>query len=323
MFPLQRPLSSLLLLLFTALSSLPAGAEIAVVLNSGEGTISLVDTVTYKETTRFPIGKEPHHLMATPDDKELIVANAAGNDMVFLNPVTGEILRRLPRISDPYQIGYSLDKKWFVSASNRLDRVDIYHAADFKLAKRIALPKVPSHIAFNDDSTLTFITLQESDEVAAISLKTHEVVWVHKVGRQPAGIWMTADNKHLLVGITGEDYVEVIDWRKPATVKKIKTGKGAHNFLAMGDARRVLLTNRVENTVSIIDMQTLEVLENFRVPGGPDDMELTADRKELWVTSRWLKQVTVIDMDTKKIKHSIPVGKSPHGLYIHSHAPRR
>ena len=52
-------------------------AEVAVVLNSGEGTISLIDTVLMKETKRLPIGKEPHHLMATPDDKFLIVANAA------------------------------------------------------------------------------------------------------------------------------------------------------------------------------------------------------------------------------------------------------
>jgi YVTN family beta-propeller protein len=129
MHSLRHSVTFLLLLFITNLGCLPASAETAVILNSGDGSISLVDTVTYKETTRFPVGKEPHHLMATPDDKELIVANAAGNDLVFISPHSGEILRRLPRISDPYQIGYSPDKKWFASASNRLDRVDIYHAA--------------------------------------------------------------------------------------------------------------------------------------------------------------------------------------------------
>ena len=160
---LYRPVSILFFAFTAGLVCLPASAETAVILNSGDGSISLVDTLSYKETARFPIGKEPHHLMATPDDKELIVANAASNDLAFISPVTGEILRRLPRISDPYQIAYSPDKKWFASASNRLDRVDIYHAADFTLAKRIALPKVPSHIAFNRDSSLVFFTLQESD----------------------------------------------------------------------------------------------------------------------------------------------------------------
>jgi YVTN family beta-propeller protein len=52
-------------------------------------------------------------------------------------------------------------------------------------------------------------------------------------------------------------------------------------------------------------------------------MELTRDGKELWVTSRWIKQVQVVDMTTKKIKHSIPVGRSPHGIYFPTHAPRQ
>ena len=94
-----------------------ARAEVAIVLNSGEGTISLIDKATMLETKRFPVGKEPHHLMATPDDQFLIVANAASNELVFLDPSTGEIRRRLDKISDPYQIGFSPDKKWFVSVS--------------------------------------------------------------------------------------------------------------------------------------------------------------------------------------------------------------
>jgi DNA-binding beta-propeller fold protein YncE len=36
---------------------------------------------------------------------------------------------------------------------------------------------------------------------------------------------MTPDDKYLLVGIMGADYVEVIDWRTQKTVKRIKTGQ--------------------------------------------------------------------------------------------------
>ena len=82
------------------------------------------------------------------------------------------------------------------------------------------------------------------------------------------------------------------------------------------------VTNRVANTISMIDQQTLTVVDTFAAPGGPDCMEITRDGKELWVTSRWERQVTVIDMATRKVKQIIPVGRSPHGLYIHEHAAR-
>lgn len=91
----------------------------------------------------------------------------------------------------------------------------------------------------------------------------------------------------------------------------------------MGDGKHVFLSNRVANTISIIDMPTLKIVETFPVPNGPDDMELRKDGTELWVTTRWINRVSVIDMKTKQVKHSIRVGRSPHGLYFHTHAPRQ
>lgn len=298
-------------------------AEMAVVLNSGEGTVSLIDKIAMAEVKRVPVGKEPHHLMATPDDQFLIVANAASNDLVFLDPQSGEIRQRLNNISDPYQIGFSPDKKWFVSISLRLDRVDIYHAKDFSLAKRIPLGKTPSHVAFSADSALAFVTLQDSNELAAVDLGTQTLKWRMPVGNMPAGIWMTPDDKYALVGMTGEDYVAAVDWRTQKIIKKIVTGKGAHNFLARGDGKHVFVSNRVSNTVNVIDQSTLSVVDTIAVPGGPDCMELTRDGRKLWVTSRWIKKVTVVDLASKQIIKQIPVGKSPHGIYFFSHALRK
>jgi sugar lactone lactonase YvrE len=106
-------------------------------------------------------------------------------------------------------------------------------------------------------------------------------------------------------------------------VKRVVTGLGAHNFAARGDGRHVFLSNRMANTISMIDQQTLEVKETFSVPGGPDCMEITKDGKQLWTTTRWIRMLTVVDLETKKVLHQIPVGKSPHGLYFQSHAPRQ
>lgn len=301
-----------------------AQANVVVVLNSRDATISLLDQATYQELKVIPIGKEPHHLMATPDNKSLIVASAIGNELVFLDPKTGEIQRRVAGIVDPYQIGFSPDQKWFIANALRLDRVDIYSydGKDLKLAKRLPLPKLPSHVAFSADSSTAFITQQGSDQVSAIDLATQKIKWTLAVGKLPAGITVTPDDKYLLVGIMGSDYVEVIDWRAKRSVKIIKTGEGAHNFRSLGDKRYVFVSNRVSNTINIIDQQTLENVGTIKVPGGPDCMELTDDGKTLWVTLRWIKQVAVIDVASRKVIKMIPVGRSPHGVYFMNHAPR-
>ena len=295
----------------------------AIVLNSGEASVSLIDMDKRAVYKTFPIGKEPHHLMITPDQKSVLVANAAGDDVVFLDPKTGDIQSRLPNIVDPYHIGYSPNKKWFVAAGNRLDRVDIYAAKnqELKLVKIVKAAKTPSHIAFTNDSKLTFVTLQDSNELIAIDLASQEIVWRMPIGKMPAGVWMTPGDKHLLIGLTGSDIVQVVDWKQQKIIKEIKTGKGAHNFRPLGDKRHIFLTNRVDSTISIIDMEKLEKVADIKgLPSGPDCMDITADGKELWVTFRFAKKVGIIDIASRKLVTTIPVGKSPHGIFFHSSA---
>ena len=296
----------------------PAHGNVVVVLNSRDATVQLLDQGSYKSLQTFAVGKEPHHLMSTPDNKSLIVASSAANELVFLDPKSGQVQRHIKDILDPYQIGFTPDQKWFVATSLRLDRVDLYkyNGKDFALSKRLTMPKLPSHIAFNANSTLAFITQQGSDQVSAIDLATQTIKWTIPVGKLPAGITMTPDDKYLLVGIMGSDYVEVIDWRTQKTVKRIKAGAGTHNFRAQGDSRYTYVSNRVSNSINIIDQKTLENVGQINVPGGPDCMEITADGKTMWVTLRWIKKVAVIDLASRKVVKYIPVGRSPHGVFF-------
>jgi len=308
----------------TLLANTSALAENVIVLNSADASVSLIDQASQKVIDTFPVGKEPHHLMATPDNQFLIVANSVGNNLVFLDPKTGKAQRWVPDIEDPYQLGFSYDRKWFVTNGLRLDRVDIYHydGKNVALAKRVPLAKMPSHMIFSADNKIVFITLQESGEVAAIDLATQTVLWKMPVGKAPAGLWLTPGDRYLLIGMTGADYVAVIDWRARKIVKTIHTDSGAHNFRSLADGQHVLVTNRVGNTISILDQNTLTNVGTITgLLPGPDDMELTPDRRFLWVTFRFTRFVGVIDMKTLKLVNTIKVGKSPHGIYFYNRAP--
>src|SRR5689334_1726332 len=124
-----------LLLSFLCLALLAgaARANVVVVLNSRDATVKLLNQQTFAEVSTFAVGKEPHHLMATPDNKSVIVASSVGNELIFLDPITGQLQRKLKDVLDPYQIGFSPDQKWFVSTALRLDRVDIYQYVGGKL----------------------------------------------------------------------------------------------------------------------------------------------------------------------------------------------
>lgn len=291
-------------------------AESVVVLNSEDASYSIVDRATRTEMTRLPLGREPHHLAVTPDGKEVLLASTVTNDLVAIDTTNGLQRRVVRDIVDPYQLGFSADGKWFVTAAYRLDHIDIYHADGFRLAGRIFMDGLPSHLAFDAESRSVFVTLQQSNRIVAFDLATQSIKWVAEIGKAPAGVIMLPDNKRLLVALTGEDAVVTVDPKDGAVLGRLQTGKGAHQFFPKGDGRHWFLSNRIEGTVSLIDTRDMRVAGSIRVPGGPDCMDITADGKELWITQRFLRRVAVVDLAQMKVMASVPVGKSPHGLYI-------
>jgi YVTN family beta-propeller protein len=314
-----------------ALAAAPAKARPIFVLNSLDASISVIDPRTFTELRRVPTGKEPHHLYLTPDDKSLMVANAQADSLTLIDPVSGEVQRTISGIADPYHLRFSPDMRWFVTASNRLDRIDVYRwlpadaAQPLKLAARVAASKTPSHLMIDSRSTTVYASLQDSNELIAIDLASQAPRWKIAVGKMPADLFLSGDDRTLLVALTGDEFVEAYDvsGAAPRLLKRIRTAAGAHAFRARGDGRRVLVSNRVANTISLIDLASLEVVESYPAPGGPDCMDLLADGKTLLTTSRWSRKLTVIDTEKKAVVRQVAVGRSPHGVWTLDHAPRR
>jgi len=300
------------------------------VLNSLDADVSVIDPKSFKQIKRIPTGKEPHHLYLTPDDRSMVVANALSDSLTFLDPVSAEVQRVVPGITDPYQLRFSPDMKWFVTAGNRLDHVAVYRwlpdnvERPLQLVKRIPAPKTPSHLNIDSRSTVVYASLQDSDELMAIDLATQAMRWKVPVGKMPADVFLTPDDRTLLVALTGDRFVEAYDVSGPTPrlIKRLATGKGAHSFRALGDHRHVLVSNRAANSISVIDAQLLTVDQTFPAPGGPDDMEVLPDGKTLLVTSRWARKLTMIDLQTHELVKQVTVGRSPHGVWTLDHMPR-
>lgn len=292
-----------------------ARATTAVVLNSDDDTLSVIDGDTDREVSRTHIGRGPHHLIETPDGRTLVIAMSGSNELVLIDRATGVEQKRVTA-SDPYQIGFSPDAKWLVAASIRLDRIDIYDGTTFQLVHRLPAATMPSHIAFSPDSKTVFVTLQGSNSLISIDLASGNVNWTAPVGRTPAGV-ITRPGGTLLVGVMGADYVAEVDPANGAVIRKVTTGNGAHNFLAAPDGRTLYVTNRVAGTISVLDAATLAVQHTLQAPGGPDDMAMSPDGQELWATGRWHAWVDVINLASGTLKATVPVGRSPHGIFVY------
>jgi hypothetical protein len=110
-----------------------------------------------------------------------------------------------------------------------------------KLVKRIEAPKTPSHLSIDSKSTVVYASLQDSDELLAIDLATQAPRWKIKTGKMPADLYLTPDDRTLLVGLTGDRFVEAYDVSvsPPKLVKRIAPAKGRTPSARWATAARV------------------------------------------------------------------------------------
>lgn len=293
----------------------PSAADIVYVLNSGDSSIQVLDATTREELRRIPALREVHHLVMSPDGRDLLIADSGANEILFVDPATGDVRRR-ERISNPYHLAFSPEGRYLVVCSLRRNQVDIYEARDLTLLGRLRMPEKPSHMAFRPDEKVVYVTLQGSGTIGAINLETREAMWEAPVGREPAGIiWHRGK---LIVGVMGADYFAVMNPETKEVERQIPIGRGAHTIFVQPDGKALWATSRVQSRLAEIDPTTLDVRRVIDIPGGPDCIAFDPDGK-LWVSLRWAGRIARVDPRTGEYE-TIRVGRSPHGIFVQ---PRR
>lgn len=289
---------------------------IALVINSADASISVIDMHTRQELRREPVLREPHHWTLSPDGAHLLIGDAGGNALFTLDPATGSVLGH-QMCSDPYQLWISPKGRFLVVAALRLDHVDIYDASGRTLLKRIAAASMPSHIAFAPDESMVFVTLQRTGKVMAIDLGRMVPAWVEKSGPTPAGVVWHKDR--LLVAVMGSDHVAEMDAASGRILRRIATGPGTHIIAPAPDGKLIYVGNRVGGTLTALDAATLKPVQTYTLTGGPDCIAFAPDGM-LWITRRFATSVAVLDPASGKYD-LIQTGRSPHGIFLSTILP--
>ncbi len=296
-------------------ASAASAPPLAMVMNSGEASVAVIDMTTRKVLRSLPTLREPSHWALSPDRSKLYIADAAGNALFIVDPVTAEPIGH-KAIADPYQIGYTPDQRYLVVNALRIDYVDVYNAADLSLTKRFRLGSMPSHLDFSPDSRWSFNSMQGSDTLVSLDLTTMTPRWTAKIGKTPAGVLWHRDR--VLACVMGADHIAELDPATGDILRRIKTGGiGPHNLFLSPDKATLYVSNRVGGSLAALDPASMEVRRVYPfAAAGPDDIGIAPDGK-LWIALRFKEQVAVLD-PVSGAAETITVGRSPHGIFLNT-----
>jgi YVTN family beta-propeller protein len=156
-------------------------------------TTTAIDAATGKpiKTLAHPAGTRPCMLTVAPDRK-VWVQECDGNANVVLDPVSLEILKRIPSGKGPVVAAFSADGKYGFIGHSSDTIVQVVDAKTFTEVKRVEVGTNPDKVASHPNGKWLYAELNKEGAVAVIDTSTWTVVERIPIGTNPSGIFTRA-----------------------------------------------------------------------------------------------------------------------------------
>lgn len=205
----------------------------ALVTNSEDNNVSLIDLASSSVLGTAPTGEGPHGLRVSPGGTEAYVANAGDGTVSVIDLKTNSEVARIPVGKAPVQVGFTPDgTRVFVSLRDD-DKVALIDAKTRKVLDRIAVGDGPIQVHATADARFLLVANQGTED---------------KPG----------------------DTVSVIDIAARQLVNTLKTAPGAHGVTVSSKGDLAFVTNIYDGTLSVIDLSNFSILANVKVGQGPN-----------------------------------------------------
>ena len=225
-------------------------------------------------------------------------------------------------------------------ADEEASTISVIDAASFKMIRSIPVGQGPHNVQVAPDGKLVWVTnngepgkaaekpahegmpksgdggtMAGSGAVWAIDTATDTVVAKVPVGKHPAHVVVTPDDRHAYVANGGENTVSVVDISARRVVETIAVGASPHGMRISPDGKQVWVANLKGGTVSVIDTQTRKQIAQIAVGKGPAQVGFTPDGRLGFVSLSEENRVAVIDPASRKVMRKVSVGTVPIQIY--------
>src|SRR5262249_21437633 len=293
----------------------------------------VIDPTTMKVVNRFRAGSISQHVVPAWDLKTLYVTASAANQLVPIDPKTGEPGAPIP-VTRPYNLYFTPDGTKAVVQEEQNDKIAYYDTATWKEIKSVpATCDGNNHADWSADGTYFLVTCEFSGDLLKVDTASGDVITKIKLakGAMPQDVRLVPDGSKFYVADMMSDGVWIVDGKTMTVMGHIATGKGTHGIYPSRDGTRMYVSNRGrhmgdekrksrpgEGSVSVVDPTTDKVVVTWQIPGGgsPDMGGVSADGTRLWLSGRYDNEVYVYDTTTGEVVARVPTDPSPHGLAV-------
>jgi YVTN family beta-propeller protein len=324
---LRLMLATLVTLCFTVYSAMPVDAATTkvFVVNSGDGTVSLVDLDQMKEIKRFQVGNEPYGIAVSSDGKTVIVGVEGEEKLKFFDTADFTLKGEL-HIGKMFHdhIMLTKDGKHVLVAEYGSDALLAVNPETMKEDYRVSGLSGPHVTKYGPTQKRIYVTCKKITGIASVNADDPKDVKFWPLNVNPRSLTFSPDESKLYFGSFWVDGFFQMDTATGKVTKLFVIPPPAdnkepqevtyHGVESTGSLNVVATVNEGRSYVDAVDVQSGKLLSRFTDVAKPCCLERVPNTDNILVSSTSDGQVKLLRLspDGKfKLLGTVKVGTGP------------
>lgn len=184
---------------------------------TGEKTICKIDSVTNQIVGRINLKGTPEDMKISPDGKTLVVvvSNDKNEDdngfVLFYNIKDNKLMKKLQIGKHPSRVAFVPNKNYIMITNTKDNNMSLIDAENYTVLQPIPTGRRPRGICLSNDGKYCYIANTGEDTIMAVDMDSFKNIKKIRVGRYPTDISINKDSGNIMVTLSKEKAVALIN----------------------------------------------------------------------------------------------------------------
>jgi hypothetical protein len=324
----MRMRSFLCVVVGSFLAGVPAGAQMLLVANQKDQSLSLIDPVAAKQITAIKVGGVTgHEVVATLDGKTAFVP-IYGDSGVGKPGTNGEFISVIDlqsrKVVGKIDFGHGVrphcaiydPNSGMLYVTTELDKsVSVIDPKTMTIVGSVPTGQEQSHmLVLSKDGRRGYTANVGPGTVSVLDMVGRKMIAVIPISGNTQRISMSRDGSMVFTADQTQPRLAVIDTSSNKVRSWIALPAVGYGTASTVDGRWLLVCLRPSGKVAVVDLRSMQVAKVLDVPAGPSEVVVSPDGKMAYVACGGKDQVAAIDLEQWRVSKLIDAGKDADGM---------
>ncbi|NLJ41206.1 MAG: hypothetical protein GX352_06330 [Clostridiales bacterium] len=298
-------------------------SPIIVVANTGDSSISVIDSRTWEEIDRIGLvpSSGPYDLVAASTEGQVLTSNYYSDSISKIDILTGQMLGSVIIGRRPCYMSYDKERGLAFVTNSDSDSISVVDAYEMKLVSQVTVGSLPQGIDFDPFTQNLAIANINSNEVFIVDTRDFFIRGKIKMEGYPFQVKYSNNGRGLYVSCATPQncdassiaHMDTVDYK---VIHEFKLGGMPGRLLNTKEDGYLLVASMSSGGIEIIDLKNKRLESKMAINGMTHGIAMDAEEKYVYITNPDDDSINVIDWRRADRIKTIKVGKEPNGILI-------